>query len=256
MATRGPPCPDAALGDQAAVLRLGLRQLPAARELGRNLEADVVARRRVLRARDCRGRRSRTIRAISSASPAGISRSPAGRERRPKRRRAYSSESPESPPESSPPESPASSPPSAAPSSPSAASPSSPTSSVSSSSSGSTSSTRGGERVAIVISSALWSSPSDELDALRRDQRAELKRVADDHAGDVGGDRLGDRGRQRRDRDLVGDVLEDAALLDAGSVLGADQLDRDVRLDLDVELDLLEVEVNADCRAPDGAAAP
>ncbi len=39
------------------------------------------------------------------------------------------------------------------------------------------------------------------------------------------------------------DVLEHAALLDAGGVLGADQLDRDVGLDLLVELDLVEVEV-------------
>ena len=50
---------------------------------------------------------------------------------------------------------------------------------------------------------------------------------------------LGDRGRQGRDRDLVGDVLEHAALLDAGRVLGAEQLDRDLGLDLLVELDLL-----------------
>ena len=41
----------------------------------------------------------------------------------------------------------------------------------------------------------------------------------------------------------MGDVLEHAALRDAGGVLGADQLDRDVGLDLLVELDLVQVEV-------------
>ena len=49
---------------------------------------------------------------------------------------------------------------------------------------------------------------------------------------------------QRLDRDLAGDVLEDAALLDAGSVLGALELDRDVGLDLLLEVDLLAVEVH------------
>ena len=42
----------------------------------------------------------------------------------------------------------------------------------------------------------------------------------------------------------MGDVLEHAALLDAGRLLGADELDRDVGLDLLVEVDLLEVEVD------------
>ena len=84
----------------------------------------------------------------------------------------------------------------------------------------------------------------DELDALGRDHRVELQRVADHHPGDVDGDALGDRGRQRLDRDLAGDVLEHAALLDAGRLLGSEQLDRHVGLDLVVELDLLEVEVD------------
>ena len=54
---------------------------------------------------------------------------------------------------------------------------------------------------------------------------------------------LGDLGRQRFDGDLAGDVLEHAAPLDAGRVLGALQLDRDLGLDLLVELDLLQVDV-------------
>ena len=49
---------------------------------------------------------------------------------------------------------------------------------------------------------------------------------------------------KRLDGDVAGDVLEDAALLDAGSVLDADELDRDVGLDLLGEVDLLAVEVH------------
>ena len=37
---------------------------------------------------------------------------------------------------------------------------------------------------------------------------------------------LGNLGRQGVDRDLAGDVLEDAALLDAGGVIGAFEDDR------------------------------
>ena len=54
----------------------------------------------------------------------------------------------------------------------------------------------------------------------------------------------GDRGRQGLDRDLVGDVLEHAALLDAGRVLGPEHLDRHLGLDLLVELDLEQVEMD------------
>ena len=54
---------------------------------------------------------------------------------------------------------------------------------------------------------------------------------------------LGDLGRQRFDGDLAGDVLEHAALLDAGGVLGALELDRDLGLDRLVELHLLQVDV-------------
>ena len=54
---------------------------------------------------------------------------------------------------------------------------------------------------------------------------------------------LGDLGRQRFDGDLAGDVLEHAAALDAGGVLGALELDRDLGLDRLVELHLLQVDV-------------
>ena len=83
-----------------------------------------------------------------------------------------------------------------------------------------------------------------ELDSLGGGHGAELKRVADRHPGDVGRDALGDRGRQGLDRDLVGDVLEHAALLDAGRLLGPEQLDRHLGLDHLVELDLEQVEVD------------
>src|SRR5439155_290405 len=45
------------------------------------------------------------------------------------------------------------------------------------------------------------------------------------------------------DRDLVGDVLEHPALLDARGLLHAEELDRDLGLDLLVQLDLEQVEV-------------
>ena len=49
----------------------------------------------------------------------------------------------------------------------------------------------------------------------------ERDRVVDDHLGDVEDELLGNLGRQRLDVHLAGDVLEDAALLDAGSLLDA-----------------------------------
>ena len=61
--------------------------------------------------------------------------------------------------------------------------------------------------------------------------------------GDVDGDLLGDLRRQRLDGDLAGDVLEHAALADAGRLVGPLELDRNLRLDLLVEADLEEVEV-------------
>ena len=71
-------------------------------------------------------------------------------------------------------------------------------------------------------------------------------------AGDVDDDPVGNLGRQRLHRDLAGDVLHHAALLDPGSVLGALELDRDLGLDLLVEPHLLEVEVLE--AAPDGVS--
>ena len=56
-------------------------------------------------------------------------------------------------------------------------------------------------------------------------------------------DAVGDLGRQRFDGDLAGDVLEHAAVLDAGRVVGALELDRDLGLDRLVEPHLLQVEV-------------
>ena len=50
-ATRGPPGLRAALGEQAAELLLRLAEVPAPRQLGGDLEADVVRRALVLRAR-------------------------------------------------------------------------------------------------------------------------------------------------------------------------------------------------------------
>ena len=134
------------------------------------------------------------------------------------------------------------------------ASPSSPTSSVSSSTSGSaSSSTRGGERVAIVTSSG---SSATKRDALGRGDGGELQGVVDLHRGDVDDDAVGDLGRQRFDGDLAGDVLEHAAALDAGGVLGALELDRDLGLDRLVELAPPAGRCAGGCRAPGAAAAP
>ena len=57
-------------------------------------------------------------------------------------------------------------------------------------------------------------------------------------------DRLGDHGRQRLHLHMVGDLLEHAAVAHAGRVLGADQLDRDRRLDGLVEPDPDQVDVH------------
>ena len=81
-------------------------------------------------------------------------------------------------------------------------------------------------------------------------------RLGDPHLGHVRGDPVGDVGRQGLDRDLAGDVLEHAALLHAGRVLGALELERHGRLDLLVEADLEEVEVLDRARAPGRAAGP
>ena len=56
-------------------------------------------------------------------------------------------------------------------------------------------------------------------------------------------DRLGDVGRQRLDVELVGHVLEHAALLDAGRLLGALEVTCTGRLDLLVEAHLEQVDV-------------
>ena len=227
----GPAGADPALGDQAAVLLLRLRQLPAARELRGDLEADVVAGLRVAGTRVAETRRQEIRHVLSFASGrAGL---------RARRRRRYS--------------------------------PVVGIAGVAASPAvlGTGILALGGLlalladelRLLLELGLGLLLDPrrregrdrdlvgvlvlaEDELDALGRLDRAELKRVVDVHPGDVGGDRLGDLGRQRLDRELVGDVLEHAALLDAGGVVAAEQLDRDLGLDLDVELDLLEVEVD------------
>ena len=64
------------------------------------------------------------------------------------------------------------------------------------------------------------------------------------HLGAVDLDVLGDVVRQRLDRELARDVLEDAALDDARGVLLADQADGDRGLDRDVEVDPQEVDVH------------
>ena len=48
---------------------------------------------------------------------------------------------------------------------------------------------------------------------------------------------------ERLDVELVGDLLEHATLLDAGRLLGALHVDRDLRLDLLVEADLEQIDV-------------
>ena len=83
----------------------------------------------------------------------------------------------------------------------------------------------------------------DEGDAVGRGDAGELKGVVDLHRRDVEDDPVGDVGRQRFDGDLAGDVLEHAAGFDAGGVLDALELDRDLGLDRLVELHLLQVDV-------------
>jgi len=71
-----------------------------------------------------------------------------------------------------------------------------------------------------------------------------VHRGRDLHAGDVHGDVVGDLAGQRLDVELARDVLEHAALLDAGRLLDPGQLDRDRGLDLLVEADLEQVDVH------------
>ena len=86
-------------------------------------------------------------------------------------------------------------------------------------------------------------SSATKVTPLGRGDGGELKGVVDLHRRDVDDDAVGDVGRQRFDGDLAGDVLEHAAAFDAGGVLGALELDRDLGLDRLVELDLLQVDV-------------
>ena len=64
------------------------------------------------------------------------------------------------------------------------------------------------------------------------------------HSGDVDRDEVGDVGGERLDVELVRDLLHHAALLDAGGLLGALDVDGDRRLDLLVEAHLEEVDVH------------
>ena len=57
-------------------------------------------------------------------------------------------------------------------------------------------------------------------------------------------DRVRDLGRQRLDVQLARDLLEHAAGLDAGGVLGAGELEHDGRVDLLSEVDAQQVDVH------------
>ena len=75
----------------------------------------------------------------------------------------------------------------------------------------------GGEGVATTVSSR----SSSERHAAGRRDRGERERVVDLHLDASSDDRLGDLVRQRLDVDLAGDLVEHAALDDAGGVVGA-----------------------------------
>ena len=119
-------------------------------------------------------------------------------------------------------------------------SPSSPTSAVSSSISGSSGSSVGTVTVAMIVSSGSSRkvTPSggviSERCSVAAASRCETSTVID----------LGDVGRQRLDVQLVGLLADDAALGDAGRVLGAVQVDAHRRLDLLAQVDLEQVEVH------------
>ena len=101
--------------------------------------------------------------------------------------------------------------------------------------------------VAITVSGSSSSvTPGGEVD------RFERERVADLERGDVVLERVRDVARQRLDRELARDLLEHAALLDPGRVLGADQLEHHGRLDRLVEADAQQIDV--DGLAADGVA--
>ena len=84
----------------------------------------------------------------------------------------------------------------------------------------------------------------EEHDALGRGDLGEVHGRRDLHPGDVDRDVVGNGGGQRLDVELVRDLLHHAALLDAGSLLGALDVDRHRRLDLLVEAHLEQVDVH------------
>ena len=86
-------------------------------------------------------------------------------------------------------------------------------------------------------------SSATKLDAVGNGDGGELQGVVDLHRRDVDDDVVGDVGRQRFDGDLAGDVLEHAAALDAGRVVGAFELDRNLGLDRFVRSTCIQVEV-------------
>ena len=87
------------------------------------------------------------------------------------------------------------------------------------------------------------SGSSRNVDALGRADLGEVHGRGDLEPGHVHVDAVGDVGRQRLDVQLVGDVLQHAALLDAGRLLGALEVHVHLRLDLLVEADLEQVDV-------------
>ena len=200
----------AALGQQAGELRLRARQVPARGEPVGDLEADVVRRAGVLRAGVAEADDEPVDRCAASPARPGS--------RMARRLRSRSAASP-------------------VPASPAGASP---TSSVSSSISSSSVAMRGGVSVATVVSSGSSSSVTPSGTATSASVIVSLMSMR----RHVVEDRLGDRVRQRLDVQLARDLLEHAALLDAGRLLAAGQLERHDRVDRDVEVDAQQVDVH------------
>ena len=97
---------------------------------------------------------------------------------------------------------------------------------------------------AVTVATTVSSMSSKNRHTCRSCDARERHRLGDSQSGHVRDDPVRNVGGQRLDVQLARDVLEHAALLDAGRLLDTLELERDGRLDRLVEPHLEQVEVD------------